>query len=178
MPDDLPAPGAERPAGTPLLYTRQDFVDAIQLHARMTPRRWILFLAFYAFVLAVAFYNIEKWDERAVFTIASALGGSVFYCFGRFVYNPWFAGRQFSRQPLAQIENVVALTPDGVSFASERGDMRLLWSDFIDWRADSRTIIMFRAPRLFMIVPTRLAAQGFPIDELKSALERHLGARK
>ena len=167
----------EKPSGTPFLYTRKDFQNALVLYARMTPKRWLLLVVVVALVLAFFSYSVPDWDDRLAAIVSAAIGGALAYAIGRFIYLPWLAGRQYSRQPLAKIENVVSLRPDGLNFSSDRGEMRFLWSDFIGWRADDRMVIVFRGHRLLMMVPTRLAAEGFPIEALKRALAAHIGPR-
>jgi hypothetical protein len=78
--------------------------------------------------------------------------------------------RDFERRPLAQIEHVYELRKDGLRLASARGESVLLWRDFIHWRANEKAVLLYAAPRLFLFIPTRLAASGFPIEALKAAL--------
>ena len=164
--------------GTPLVYTQQDFLDALNLHGRMTRRRWAFILIVCAILFAALCFVTDDWGERFGTTIAAAAGGLVFYGIGRFVYYPWLAHRQFTRQPLAKLPQRVSLASDGIVFVSERGSMRFLWSDFIGWDADDRVVILKKSPRIFMIVPTRIAADGFSLDEMKRALEASFGLAK
>jgi YcxB-like protein len=78
--------------------------------------------------------------------------------------------RDFKRRPLAQIEHVYELRKDGLWLASARGESVLRWRDFIHWRANEKAVLLYAAPRLFLFIPTRLAASGFPIEALKAAL--------
>ncbi len=87
---------------------------------------------------------------------------------------PYRMRRDFERRPLAQIEHVCELTKDGLRLASARGESVLLWRDFIHWRANEKAVLLYMAPRLFLVIPTRLAASGFPIEALKAALAANL----
>jgi len=173
MPDDIENAAIQ---GTPLVYTRQDFLDALLLHGRMTRRRLAFFSILMVALVALCLVT-DSWEERLTTAAAAALGGVVFYLLGRYLYYPWLAGRQFSKQPLSTLPQTVSLADDGIVFASERGAMRLLWSDFFGWDANDRVIILKTSPRLFMIIPSRIAANGFPIEKMKRALETSLGAR-
>ena len=43
------------------------------------------------------------------------------------------------------------------------------------WRQDERYILVYLMPRLFHVVPRRVAEQGFDVAALEAALARHVG---
>jgi hypothetical protein len=77
-------------------------------------------------------------------------------------------------QPLKHDTGPCELGKDGLRLASARGESVLLWRDFIHWRANEKAVLLYTAPRLFLFIPTRLAASGFPIEALKAALAVHV----
>ncbi|MBO0754818.1 MAG: YcxB family protein [Bradyrhizobiaceae bacterium] len=87
----------------------------------------------------------------------------------------WIGRRTYARNPLAQLSRKIELRPEGLRYQSPRGDVTILWRDFIKWRANSKTTLLYTAPGMFVLIPARLAALGFPIDDLKAALTRELG---
>ena len=180
MSDDATSNGQTKPAdGAPLVYTVQDFLDGYALQTRMTRKQFAGLAVFCSILLALMCATVPEWTGRLFISIAGLAGGALFWALARFVYYPWLARRQFHRQPLAHIARTVALVPEGLRFKSEdRGETLMRWSDFIAWRADSRSILLSTAPRVFMIIPMRLADLGFPVDDLKDAVARDFAMRK
>ena len=155
--------------------TPQDFVDAFQLAGRMTRVRLIRILVLLVVIAAVLWALklpvIDVIGALAAGCICGALAGVVL----RWLYLPWEARRTFRRQPLARIERGLELRSDGLWTFSDRGETMLLWSDFIKWRVNRRVMLIWLGPRLYMVVPARLAALGFAYDELQERLRREVG---
>jgi len=75
----------------------------------------------------------------------------------------------------------VAVRDDGIRFTSSNGENRLEWSSLRKWRCDSDYVVIYVAPRRFLIVPCfvivpcAVGLQGFDIEGLKAALTGHVG---
>jgi hypothetical protein len=158
--------------GTAFHYTPDDFVAAQRLHGlptRGVVLRWVA-LAVAGFVLA--FEMTESWSEAAQgFGIVFGVVAGAFVVYYLLV-TPLLARRQLARYPLAQLEQTMSLGKDGVTIKTPRGATELQWRDLQAWRANEKVVLLYPAPRLFYVVPKRIAADGFPIEDLRAALER------
>jgi hypothetical protein len=141
-----------------------------------TRRAWLVTALILIGLLALL-YILDPSTPLWIAPLA-VVGGLASGLFCWAVYLPWIARRNFTRQPLAQLRIGVALVAEGIRSESARGKSTLLWKDFIQWRANKKATLLHLSPRLFVIIPTRLGAQGFPIEELKAALARELGPPK
>jgi hypothetical protein len=159
---------------TELRYTRDDHVAGYQLHGVPTRRMWLV-VALVFFAMGAIAYMLDGVPAALSVALGGIIGGIVFGLFGWAVYLPFVARRTFARQPLAQLRVRIGFRPEGIRSESERGASTILWKDFIQWRADRKVVLLYLSPRLFLIVPARLAALGFPIDRLRETLRREFG---
>lgn len=151
-----------------------DFVAAYQLHGAPTRRIWlVLSISAVVFVSAVLAYRLDT--ERILFVIACLIGGLLGGLATRYIYYPWQARRAFAQYPLARLTSKLTLRPEGIAVESPRGVSALQWADFIRWRANSKILLLYTSPHIFLFLPTRLTELGFPIDRLKDGLSRGLG---
>jgi len=161
-------------------YTKEDFVVAYRLASSFTRRGW-LFLILSILLICIAAFFFFRYDGAP---LRLQLLVPVYIVFGYALYGlaarglgvPWLGRRAYAGQPLAHLTRQIELRPDGLRFQSARGEITILWRDMIKWRANSKTTLLYMSPSLFLIIPARLAALGFPMDDLKTALMRELGA--
>jgi len=159
---------------TEIQYTDKDYEAANLLHGQPTRRGWAV-LAVIVVGLLVADYLItrsllETMRDGMLILVA------VFLLFiGFLIYTPRAARRTFEKQPLAHLPQQFSLRSDGLEIRSSRGNSLLQWHDFIRWRTNRHTTLLYLAPRLFILVPSRIAEAGFPLEELKSKLMQKLG---
>jgi hypothetical protein len=161
-------------AATIFRYQAQDFAEAHQLHTRLLRKHMIALTIFFIAAASAAFVLIDDRVAVAIVCVGGALGGIALAAAMYHWIVPYRMRRDFERRPLAQIEHVYELRKDGLRLASARGESVLLWRDFIHWRANEKAVLLYTAPRLFLFIPTRLAASGFPIEALKAALAVHV----
>jgi hypothetical protein len=162
--------------------TKADFADAYRLHFVPTRSGWLFCAVFVSVGCGVMFAllrhdNAPLWIQLLI-PAGMALGGVLAGATAWAVFAPWLGRRTYARQPLAQVATRVTLRPEGLRFQSARGDSTLLWKDFIHWRGNSRTTLLYLSPYSFVHIPTRLGAQGFAADGLRAALAREIGPRR
>ncbi|MCC0006295.1 MAG: YcxB family protein [Methylobacteriaceae bacterium] len=158
-------------------YQTQDFLSAYRLNAKLL-RRHVIYLTFFlAAVVAVLFWFEPAWDARAVACGAGAAGGLAAFVLVRYIYLPLHAKRQFANYPIAHREQVLTLEAEGLRHRSGSNESLTPWRDFVAWQADEQVVLLYIAPRIFQVVPARLAELGFPIKELKGALARDFAMR-
>jgi hypothetical protein len=68
------------------------------------------------------------------------------------------------------LEHKLTLRPEGIALQSPRGISTLQWKDFIRWRTNSKTTLIYTSPNTYIHFPARLAELGFPMDRLKAQL--------
>jgi hypothetical protein len=160
--------------------SKDDFAAAYQLHFALTRGRWLFCILFVSASCAGMFLFL--WHDNAPFwlqlllPLAILLGGTIAGLFSWAVFAPWLGRRTYARQPLAQVSTRITLRPEGLRFQSSRGESTLLWKDFISWRGNRETTLLYLSPYSFLHIPTRLGAQGFAADMLRTVLEREIGA--
>lgn len=161
---------------TTFRYTTEDFIAAYRLHSVRLYRNILIFV-----LAAIACFLVLDYlrGETPLGTFLDLIGSIV--CVGPVlaayhVLLPWWTRRDFARQPLNKLEYRIALRPEGLAIDSERGHTLLLWKDFIRWRKNDKTTLIYLSPRLFQNFPSRLVGLGFPVDELRTALAREVGA--
>jgi hypothetical protein len=158
-------------------YARDDHIAAQQLHSSPTRRSLVLVILFICAAVALIYF-IDSAKAALIVAPFFAIGGVLGGLFGWAVYVPLAARRTFAKYPLAQLRFRLSLLPEGVSTESERGKTTLLWKDFIKWRANDKMVLLYISPRMFLFIPTRLAAEGFPIERLRERARRELGLPK
>jgi hypothetical protein len=156
-------------------YVEADFIAAYQLHAAATRTIWILLLILALVLVAAAFIHLREISQTilavAIIFVGAALGMfAVLY-----VYLPWFARRSFTNYPLSHLGQKLTLQSEGITLQSPRGMNTLQWKDFIRWRTNGKTTLIYASPSSYIHFPARLAELGFPMDRLKAELLRGLG---
>lgn len=160
-------------------YTKDDYATAFQLHFTPTRSGWPI-CALIVLAMCIAFLFFLRAESapllaQIIVPIGAALGGVLGGFFAWAVIAPWKGRRIYAKQPLAQLAKSIALRADGLHSQSARGESTLLWRDFISWRTNGKTTLLYVSPHMFIIIPARFAALGFPTDDLKATLTREMG---
>src|ERR1700730_10071336 len=156
-------------------YVEADFIAAYQLHAAATRTIWIWLLILALVLVAAAFIHLREVSQTilvvAIIFVRAALGMfAVLY-----VYLPWLARPSFAKYPLSHLGQKLTLQSEGIILQSPRGINTLQWKDFIRWRTNGKTTLIYASPNIYIHFPARLAELGFPMDRLKVELLRGLG---
>lgn len=177
MTDKIATEGDAGTKGVAFRYEVQDFIEAYRLAVRPGPKRAAALAAAIALLVGALFWYEPAWDVRAQGCAGGALGGVGVFLLHRYLYLPWHARRQFANYPLLRAEHVFTLEQEGLRDSTERTNALLVWRDFVGWRANDKSVLLYTSPRLFILAPTRLAQLGFPIEDLKGALARDFAKR-
>ena len=92
-----------------------------------------------------------------------------FFILRRFVAASSFR-KHYRKYKLIQDPISVELSDSGVEQASEHYTTRLAWDYILGWRENDAYFLLAIAPRLYHIVPKRIAADGFDFDTLRERL--------
>ncbi|MET4575465.1 YcxB family protein [Ottowia thiooxydans] len=155
--------------------SERDYVKAGALYARPTRRVWIFLVLMLALVLVCLLLGSSRLRFAA---LGGMLGGLLVGLAIHFVISPWLLKRHYRRYKAIQEEQVVSLHDDYVRYSSPDGESRLAWNKVLKWRHNADYVLVYPMPRLYYVVPTAVAAQGFDVDRLKAVLNQKVGAAK
>ncbi len=165
-----------------LQYIKDDFTIACWLDRMSTRGQWLSIMLYLPVVsstitiLLAGDRSVANWFSFWLFYLfiipLSILAFLAVFC-------PWYGKRVYNNYPLFHVTTRMMLRPEGLLFQSSRGESNFLWKDFIHWRANDKTILLYVSdisPHLFLHIPTRLTTLGFSINDLNATLHRELGA--
>lgn len=154
------------------LISEQDYVDAIKLFAKLTPRLVIIYSASILVLAALAIFGSPVLSGGA---IGGGIGGLTAALIGRYVVSPILARRHYRKYKAIQEEFSVEVVDDGVRFTSLNGDGKITWDKVYKWRENEKFVLIYPMPRIFYMVPKSVAAQGFDLQALTDGLQQHVG---
>jgi YcxB-like protein len=150
----------------------EDYVDAMDLFARLTPRMVIVYCTS---VLALALVALLGSPLLRASTIGALIGGASFTLLGRYLVAPMLARRYYSTYKAIQEEFSIELLDDGIQFTSANATGKTPWSQIHKWRENEKFVLVYLMPRLFQIVPKSIADQGFDLQAPTNGLRQHVG---
>lgn len=151
--------------------SEQDYVDGMKLFAKVSPR----IVAIRCLVgLGLAAACLFGPDEARGFATGALLGGIAVACFARYLM-PVMHRRNYRKYKAIQGEFAVELAEDGIRFLSANSDVKLTWDNVLKWRQNDQWLLLYPMPRMFHMIPTTVASQGFDLQALRERLRRHVG---
>jgi hypothetical protein len=152
--------------------SEQDYVDAMRLFGKLTPRWIAIYSAAALAFAALAYFGSPVLRGGA---IGGLIGGALVVLVLRPVLSPLLARRHYRKYKAMHVEFRVELVDDGVRIASPTAEGRITWEQVHKWRENDAFVLIYPMPRLFHIIPKALAAQGFDLQGLADGLRRHVG---
>lgn len=149
-----------------------DYVNAMKLYARLTPRLILIYLAAALVLAALALFGGVIVSAGAM---GGLVGGIIAIVIGRYIVMPIMARRHYRKYKAIQEEFTVELLEDGVSFSSPDAEGKITWGKMLKWRQNESYVLIYPMPRLFHIIPKSVAAQGFDLQALTDRLHQHVG---
>jgi hypothetical protein len=172
----------------PLRISEQEYVQAMRLVQRLSPgmRRTQLQIALNAAAAGVLGSLLMHRTTSLGKTLGEIMGGMGFgalvglmvYQVRRLLHAPLLAARArrgYWQHRSIRNEIAMALTTDGIRLATAHGAWLTPWEQIHRWREDEGLVLIYILPKVFHIIPKRLAAQGFDIEGLTTCLRRHVG---
>ena len=153
--------------------SEDDYLRAGALAMRMGARHWLVIGVVLAACAALALWGPDAGVRAA--GIGGAVGCVLTWLLIRCVLSPWMLRRHYRSYKAIQGEQTVSVRDEGVQFFSDSGESRLRWDKVFKWRRDDAYILVYVMPRLYHLVPRRVAEQGFDIAGLEAALAQHVG---
>jgi len=151
--------------------SENEYARANRLFVRPGPRQRWLYGLIATVLLALAAVS-PSWRILAGGALVGGVAGYLLTCH---VILPWLARRQYRNYPAVRTPAGIALDDDGLRFRGRDFDSLLRWGQLIRWRENDEFILVYQTPRLYHIVPKRLARDGLDIDALRGALGENIG---
>jgi YcxB-like protein len=155
--------------------SEDDYVKAMQLFAKLTPRQIYICVAIVVILITTIVFGTNI--IRAA-TIGGAISGLTIILIFKFIVNPFYARQQYKKYKAIQDEFEIEIVDDGVNMTSSSGSGKVAWDSIFKWRHNENYILIYPMPRLYYIVPKSLQAGGFNIDLLMQQLTKHVGNPK
>lgn len=152
--------------------SENDYIDALKLYGRFTPKAVAVCLAVSVTLILVAVFGSSVFRGGA---IGGLVGGGIVLILGRSVVTPLLARRHYRKYKAIHDEFVIGLVDEGVSLEASNAKGIIPWGDILKWRENEEFILLYLMPRLYHIVPKSIAQQGFDIALLVNALNKNVG---
>ena len=152
--------------------TEDDYAAALILGTRVTLRSFSRLGVLICIVVLGAFLIGEEatafvYGASGTVTIFLVL---YFLVLRRFTI-PASLRKHYRQYRLMQDPVSVELTDSGIVQTSEQFTTKLPWDYILGWRENDAYFLLAIAPRLYHIMPKRIAAEGFDFNLLRSRLE-------
>ena len=133
--------------------TATDYLAAQRLHLR---RRLIILCAIEAllFVLATVLLILTN-DPITIFVFSGFLGLFAIVLLNWFIVLPRKSRRHTRQMKLDQLHIQLHWDDEALSSASEQGQARKAWRDYVKSRADQHIVLLYHADNLFTMIPAR-----------------------
>jgi YcxB-like protein len=152
--------------------SEEDYVDAMDLFAKLTLRMAVIFPISALGLVLVALFGSPIFRSGA---IGGLVGGLAVTLIARYIVSPRLARRHYRNYKAIQEEFSLELLEDGIRYVSPNAEGKTIWSQVHKWRQNDKYVLIYLMPRLFQIVPKSIAAQGFDCQALTNRLLQHVG---
>ena len=158
--------------------TLEDYIQAMRLHARPTPKIILLYLfaALGVVMFAVTALQIDVNDAHTILVGAASGLGFALLLLGIHLVSTEFLSRvNYRRFRGLHHDVVIELIDNGVHLSSATFDSSLAWRNMLKWKHDKNYILIYRHPLLINIVPKSVKADGFDTTALMRRLLQYVG---
>ena len=152
--------------------SEKDYVNALKLHGRLTPKLMAIYLSVAGALLLIAVFGPSLIREGA---IGGLIGGGIVVIFGRYLFTPILAKHHYGKYKAIHDEFVIDLSGDGVCIASSNAKGILPWNNILKWRENEEFLLLYLMPKLYHIVPKSISKQGVDIALLVENLNKYVG---
>ena len=163
----------------PASYTisEHDYIESAQLNGDLIKKTKTFHFVIDTLLALAGAVSLLNGNKVLGFSfIGAAVGATTLPFLLRKFAAPFFLKRHYKKYRQMQKPMSVELVSEGLSFKTETGSSTLLWPDIHAWRKNSQYILLYIAPKIYHVLPVRIADSGFPIGELKEKLTAKIGA--
>jgi hypothetical protein len=151
--------------------SEQDYVNAMTVFARPTAGMKLA----YASASAVFLLLYVSSPALRGLVLSGFLGGFGVLLACRFLVVPRRARSDYRSYPAIRPKIRVSFDEGGVHFATESSQGSLEWANIVHWRESEEYLLLYLSPRMFHIIPRRIARDGFDLALLLELLQQKLG---
>ena len=126
-------------------------------------------------LLLLAWFVVSSLKFVAIYCI---FFGIICYFLCLYLILPLIAKRHYRQYKLLHQPLGFTLTDSGYTVKNRSGEITVKWSELLHWKENSRFVLLYFAPRMFHIVPKKLAEEKILLDKLKRYLIEHVGPAK
>ncbi|HJV36627.1 YcxB family protein [Geomonas sp.] len=157
---------------TEFTITESDYVNAAVLAGRASRKQstWLLVAA--AVLLAVAVLDPLHLRPTGLCGLLCGIFG---YYGALHVITPWQARKAYRNYKAMHGGLLIDIKPEGFWVATKTGENLAQWQSLLKWRENHEYLLAYIAPKLFYIVPKRIAGAGFDVEELRRVLRSKVG---
>lgn len=162
---------------TEFQITVDDYIAAGLLNGEMTPKSKIIHLVIdiVLVVSGIAAFYIDQPIWASGF-IGAAIGANLLPFILRRIVIPWRLKKHYGKYNKMRKPMTVSMNGDeGIKFESEDGTGLLNWKDIHHWRENNEYLLIYLAPKIYHLLPKRIAENGFLLQDLKGNLIKNIG---
>ncbi len=152
--------------------SEDDYVNAMRLFSKFTPRLRFMYAAVVALLVAIASFGSPRMKGGAIGGLA---GGLFVTVVGRYIASPIATRRNYRQYKAIQDEFAVELLDEGLRFSSSAGSGKLAWNSILKWRQNNGYVLVYLSPKLYYILPKSIESGGFSMAVLTDRLRQHVG---
>ncbi len=153
--------------------SEDDYVNATKLFSKLSPRALLVYVVVTATLIPIAIFGPRLLQAGA---IGGLVGGGVVSIIMRFVVLPIWARRHYRKYKAIQEEFTFELLDEGIQITSPNANGLVKWDHILKWRHNNDYLLIYPMPRIYYLLPKRISANGFDVDELVRALPKRIGA--
>ncbi|MDX2418013.1 MAG: YcxB family protein [Xanthomonadales bacterium] len=152
--------------------SEQDYVDALKLHGKLTPKSLAVYLLLGLTLVLIAMIGSPIIRGGAIGGLA---GAAVVVILGRFALQPILARRHYRKYKAMHDEFTIRLDDAGLGLESSNAKGVLPWGDILKWRENEDYLLIYLMPRLYHIVPKSVSQDGFDLTHFVKTLNENVG---
>jgi hypothetical protein len=153
--------------------TENDYVSAAKLAGVATKKQLIWLSLLGLLLLLFALFGENSLRFMGIFGISFGIIG---YFLTLYVISPLIAKRHYRRYKLLHQPLRFTVTDSGYMVKNDSGEITVKWSDLLRWRENNEFILLYFAPKLFHMVPKKLAENDLTTSEIEHELSKQLGS--
>jgi YcxB-like protein len=152
--------------------TETDYVKSAKLCAEATRKQLILLTVVGLVLLLIGIFGPSSLKGMGY---GGFFGGILGYLIMIHIITPWNAKRNYKKYKSIQEPLKISLIEGGFTITAANGHSNVKWENLLKWREDISYILVFFAPKMFYLVPKRIADSGFDMECFTQALRDKLG---
>lgn len=152
--------------------TEADYVKSVKLSAMATQKQlnWLVAGGLGLLLLAVFGPNSLK-----VMGYSGVICGVLGYLIVLHLFSPMQAKRNYRNYKSIHLPLYFDVVDGGFTIRTENGQNNVKWEDVLKWREDKNYVLIYFAPKMFYMIPKRIAESGFDMEGFRKVLRDKLG---